>query len=82
MGGDPQGVPASQAPALSQPMLPIVEAILRAFVGGLLTGAMTGLTTYATIGQVQKAGVAGGVACLGYWIVRGGFEGVADQVRS
>lgn len=62
--------------------MPIVEAILRAFVGGILTGTATGLGTYTASNSTRVAAIAAGSACVTYWIARGGFEGVADQVRS
>lgn len=63
-------------------MDPIIVAILRAFVGGVVVGAATGLSTYSSTNDIKASVVSGGSTCLAYWIVRGGFEGVADQVRN
>lgn len=62
-------------------------AMIRAAVGGLLTGLLVLLTTLQTTAaddptRLEKALIAGGVALLTYVITRGGFEGAMDQGRA
>ena len=62
-------------------------ALVRAFIGGLLTGLLTVLTVLqqADAGdpaRVEKALIAGGIALLAYVISRGGIEGAIDSSRA
>lgn len=57
-------------------------ALVRAGLGGVLTGALTFLTTYSSTGSLRGAEIAGGIALCGYMLTRGGVEGWLDTNRA
>jgi hypothetical protein len=61
----------------------LAAAWTRALVGGVLVGAASGLSVYQGSGYDIRAAVIAAVStALGYWIVRGGFEGTIDHAAS
>lgn len=63
----------------------LVAATIRALYGGILTAALTFLTTYqlgrGSAYQLEDAALAGGITLLGYMIARGIAEGLIDTNR-
>jgi hypothetical protein len=58
------------------------SALLRGVILGLLTGASTALTTFATTSDFKTILVAGGTAFLAPLIVRAAGEGSFDNNRA
>jgi hypothetical protein len=57
-------------------------ALIRGVILGLLTGASTALSTWATSGNLKTILIAGGTAFLAPLIVRAAGEGTFDNGRA
>ena len=57
-------------------------ALMRGVILGLLTGASTALSTWATSGSLKTILIAGGTAFLAPLIVRAAGEGTFDSNRA
>jgi hypothetical protein len=58
---------------------PFRDALVRALIGALLTGAGTGLAVYTSTGTWRPALVGGATAAVAYMVARGGAEGWIDS---